>query len=466
MLAAGLVGLALHRASRASSAWRDAKPRRCLERACAPRSSSARRRSSCDRSRNSSSITRWARSGRRLRATSAAGLRARALALMQELERGRAAIAPRARARRAGAPRRRRGRLCRSAARRTTPTRSSASTAERSCEARAGDSCARGPARSRRLALADGVARRRRQMPNPKEISGVPLPAPDLPAGTVSVRVVRGDFANNVTESAGRVHRRRQDADEEDRRRRPRAGLGPRARHAREGGRRSSTASGSSRRTSRSASSGIRVVLVATDPEAAKRAAEDRRAGRRAGRARHGRRSRARVARRSPSSTTTSSTIFYVLDILNTARTPVDIGGPLIIELPHGSARRVAAAGIVAAGDRQRSARHRARAVRAGHARPCRSRSSCRSRRSTRAPRADVARAARAGRRCSCRRPAGSTCRRRSSRQSMTAPTRASALLCGAGPALPAGTPFTLDDHRACRITRCGRATSRSRWPA
>ena len=69
------------------------------------------------------------------------------------------------------------------------------------------------------------VARRpRRQMPNPKEMSGVPLPAPDLPAGTVSVRVVRGSFANNVAESAGRVHRRRQDADGEDRRERPRAG--------------------------------------------------------------------------------------------------------------------------------------------------------------------------------------------------------------------------------------------------
>ena len=35
-------------------------------------------------------------------------------------------------------------------------------------------------------------------MPNPKEISGVPLPATDLPAGSVSVRVIRGGFDKNV----------------------------------------------------------------------------------------------------------------------------------------------------------------------------------------------------------------------------------------------------------------------------
>src|SRR5262245_29822140 len=36
------------------------------------------------------------------------------------------------------------------------------------------------------------------QMPNPKEISGQPLPSNDLPAGTISVRVIRGSFANNL----------------------------------------------------------------------------------------------------------------------------------------------------------------------------------------------------------------------------------------------------------------------------
>ncbi len=35
-------------------------------------------------------------------------------------------------------------------------------------------------------------------MPDPKLISGVPLPTNDLPAGSVSVRVIRGSFENNL----------------------------------------------------------------------------------------------------------------------------------------------------------------------------------------------------------------------------------------------------------------------------
>jgi hypothetical protein len=37
------------------------------------------------------------------------------------------------------------------------------------------------------------------QMPNPQQMSGVPLPVGDVPAGTVTVRVIRGSFANPVT---------------------------------------------------------------------------------------------------------------------------------------------------------------------------------------------------------------------------------------------------------------------------
>ena len=37
------------------------------------------------------------------------------------------------------------------------------------------------------------------QMPDPKQIAGVPLPATDLPAGTISVRVIRGNFDKNIT---------------------------------------------------------------------------------------------------------------------------------------------------------------------------------------------------------------------------------------------------------------------------
>jgi hypothetical protein len=37
-----------------------------------------------------------------------------------------------------------------------------------------------------------------RQMPDPRQMSGVPLPVADLPAGTVTVRVIRGSLANPV----------------------------------------------------------------------------------------------------------------------------------------------------------------------------------------------------------------------------------------------------------------------------
>jgi hypothetical protein len=36
------------------------------------------------------------------------------------------------------------------------------------------------------------------QMPDPKAIAGIPLPDPALPAGTISVRVIQGDFSKNV----------------------------------------------------------------------------------------------------------------------------------------------------------------------------------------------------------------------------------------------------------------------------
>jgi len=44
------------------------------------------------------------------------------------------------------------------------------------------------------------------QVPDIGQMSGVPLPSGDLPAGTVSVRVVRGDLTNNVTGQPVELH--------------------------------------------------------------------------------------------------------------------------------------------------------------------------------------------------------------------------------------------------------------------
>jgi hypothetical protein len=169
-------------------------------------------------------------------------------------------------------------------------------------------------------------------MPNPKEISGVPLPADDLTAGTVSVRVIRGSFANNLpgqkveftidgakrtvaTDASGRAEV---------------GGLKPGARV------RAETVVDGERLMSQDVTigrTGIRIVLVATDPEAAGRAAEDRALA--AGPAVRGMVVLGGESRVIAEMSDDRLRIFYVLEIVNPARTPVDTGGPLIFDLPR-----------------------------------------------------------------------------------------------------------------------------------
>jgi hypothetical protein len=40
------------------------------------------------------------------------------------------------------------------------------------------------------------------QMPDARQMSGIPMPSPDVPAGTIVVRLVRGDISNNITNHA------------------------------------------------------------------------------------------------------------------------------------------------------------------------------------------------------------------------------------------------------------------------
>src|SRR6266511_964081 len=44
------------------------------------------------------------------------------------------------------------------------------------------------------------------QMPDAKEMSGIPRPVTDLPNGTVSVRLIRGDLSNNITNHPVELH--------------------------------------------------------------------------------------------------------------------------------------------------------------------------------------------------------------------------------------------------------------------
>lgn len=168
-------------------------------------------------------------------------------------------------------------------------------------------------------------------MPDPKQISGVPLPASDVPAGTVSVRVIRGSFANNVVGQDvqfavdGKTETRKTD----DTGRAVVTGLKPGA-HLK-----ASTLLDGKRIESQDitmADSGIRVVLVGVDPEAERRAAEDARLA--AGPAVKGLVVLGPESRIITQLTEDRLDIYYVLQILNSARTPVDIGGPFVLDLP------------------------------------------------------------------------------------------------------------------------------------
>lgn len=170
-------------------------------------------------------------------------------------------------------------------------------------------------------------------MPNPKEMSGSVLPVTDIPAGTVSVRLIRGGFDKNIAGEAVEftVDGEKRPAVRTDEN--GRAQISGLARGARV---RAVAVVNGERLESQDAvvdQSGLRIILVATDPEAAAREAEDRTlAGAAAVRGSVVLGPESRIVAQMEND---ELTIFYVIQILNSARTPVDIGGPLIFELPR-----------------------------------------------------------------------------------------------------------------------------------
>jgi hypothetical protein len=172
------------------------------------------------------------------------------------------------------------------------------------------------------------------QMPDAKQMSGVPLPVSDLPPGTVTVRVVRGSMANAIfgqlvelttgapspasatTNDAGRAEF---------------SGLAPGTRV-----KASATVNGErleSQEFTVPATGGIRVALVATDPDMQKRAEADRRlaqAPAQAGMVVLGERSRFVFEMGDE-----ALNVFALLDIVNSARVPVQPSQPLVFDLPQ-----------------------------------------------------------------------------------------------------------------------------------
>lgn len=170
-------------------------------------------------------------------------------------------------------------------------------------------------------------------LPNPREMSGIPLPSSDLPSGTISVRVIRGSFATNVTGvpvefiAGGRTTTVTTDSS-------GRAQTSGWARGSRVIVRTTVEGERIESREIVVGDGGVRIMLVAAPgastgtPEAAPAAASATPAMK--GTVVLGSRSRLVV-----DFVDDRLRVFYVMDVVNDAAGPVDIGGPLIFDLPR-----------------------------------------------------------------------------------------------------------------------------------
>jgi hypothetical protein len=174
-------------------------------------------------------------------------------------------------------------------------------------------------------------------MPDPSAIAGTPLPAPELPDKTITVRVVRERMGNNVagqdvTLTVGK-----------DKRTMKTDGQG---RAQFEGLPAGTTAQATAIVDGETLTSqefavpekgGVRIALIAgiAAAKAAEKSAADAAAKEpaRPGVVEIGPESRIIIEYQDD-----NLTLFYLLEIINNARTPIDIGGPLLFKLPTGAA--------------------------------------------------------------------------------------------------------------------------------
>jgi hypothetical protein len=192
-------------------------------------------------------------------------------------------------------------------------------------------------------------------MPDPSQIAGRAIPAPDLPDGTVTVRLVREALGNNIVGHAVVVTAAdaKRTATTDSSGRAQFVGLPPGATATAE------AVIDGERLTSQPfqvpGTGGIRVILVSGLEQArARRQKEEAEAASAPpvkGTVVFGGESRLVFEFQND-----RLSAFYLLDIVNTARTRVDIGGPLIIDLPSGAGgvrvMQGSFAGATAQGDR------------------------------------------------------------------------------------------------------------------
>ncbi len=173
-------------------------------------------------------------------------------------------------------------------------------------------------------------------MPDASAMAGTPLPAPELPDATVTVRVLRERMGNNVagqpvTLKAGSTSRT---ANTDAQGRAQFAGLA-----AGTLVQASTTVDGealTSQEFAVPARGGVRVALIS----GIQRVADAEKAAAAAGAKEP---ARPGVVEFGPESRLIFEfqndvlTVFYLLEVVNNARTPIDIGGPIIMELPTGA---------------------------------------------------------------------------------------------------------------------------------
>jgi hypothetical protein len=185
------------------------------------------------------------------------------------------------------------------------------------------------------LALAS-VTVAAQQMPDPSQMAGRPLPAPELPTGTVSVRVVRERMGNNIANQTVSLRSAKQTlTGTTDAQGRATFGSVPPGTAVSV----QTVVDGEtlvSQEFSVPPSGGVRVALIAGLQAAAAREQSEREAAAREPARRgvvvFGGESRVILEFQDD-----NLQVFYLLDIVNNARTPIDIGEPMVLVLPQGA---------------------------------------------------------------------------------------------------------------------------------
>ena len=173
------------------------------------------------------------------------------------------------------------------------------------------------------------------QMPDPKQMSGLPLPVTDVPPGTVTVRVIRGALTNPVAghevQLVGPATGLKGVTNESGRAEFSNLAVGTRLKAL-------TTVDGEpleSQEFSVPSAGGVRLMLVASDPETAKRAAEDRKTAQ--GPAQPGIVVLGDQSRFVFEFNDDGMSVFNIFQIVNTAPTPVQPPAPVVFDLPDGA---------------------------------------------------------------------------------------------------------------------------------